>query len=1485
MSGSKLVAGSSSIITLFAVFFLAFQPSVVHAAKTAQFANINYDVVYVRCPRGKEPVSKNGTWDLLNWNGVNDIWVSAANNVYQEPGCDLVLHHSDQPPGDPAAEEVLVNCNEDDTTQPVCSVLDPNVSFDGRYVVYSKFTDTRTFVTSFGTRGIDHIGSQNFMQLFPAGDAPDGGYAKSLFGGLMPYASPALVYIYDLKTGTNTQVSPDSKFFAGRAFPGKDPEWTSNIPVMDTGPFFTPDGRIGFTSNRDNGFGMFQLFVMDRDGKNMTLIGHRAMNDQLHPFVLTDGRIVYTSFDAGFLQRPANNDFSLFTINPDGSDPFIFAGKSDPTEWVYHFGTQLSDGDVVVTLYYDEAQQGLGTLERIPVDPPGPDFVHRANIGGAVADPFTQLTKWTNGISYTPFARVDEFRLTPQAGPDDVPTGPYTSSADYWVDPVDGRTVTMNGRFTHPAAAPDNNLLVTYAIGGDSTSPSDIYKQSLATTMQVIGKDAGIWLVPLEAHSTRQVGHIADDARIVVDFPQYHEIMPRAVVPYQSIYGIPRPDPNNLRGPTTDDGTKDPRLPAGVPYGLTGAATLYDRETRALNGTPWNVKDGGGTMSGRTYNNLGTSGAELAIFNNSEIYGIRVLMPIPNIVENKSIGTDKFAGVQTHQVRILGEFPVRKPDANGVEPTDGQGNPDTSFVVRIPADTPFMFQTIDKRGMALDIETAPRDVARGEQQYCGGCHVHTRTSLDPFSSIAVNDTAVFGDMTGHSAMLFSGLDSKGYPVVQKASDIYSYDPGVNMQRSFTVDWDNDIKNVIQNRCASCHGEGQSAQVSTGLLLDNTDRTYDLLTTNHYTGSNGPVDANTKPGDGLTGLDNPANDRITPRYDCCTPSRWLSVNSARSSMLVWALYGERLDGRDPTTGLPPANSGVLVDPDGLEHPEIWPKVADHAAYVSSMPESEKRLIARWIDLGAAKSNSHNDLIRPVLTVTPVDGGGGTVSSIKVGLWDDSPLDYSRFTITANGTNITPTISGTPDVVDVTLPTTITSTNADSWQFVFEIWDKPDRSMSNVQPGVPAANRTRRVITGSKLLAMLGNDPPNSKPTATSATITAYLNAASAGVIPSVTDPDIEDSHLYSIVSQPAHGSATVVNNRLVYTPSTGYTGTDSFTFRATDLGGLSVDGTASVTVLDAPPPTPLPVITSQPSSISVATDQPVKFTVVAAGGGTLNYQWRRNGNDISGATSNSYQFTSSSSDNGAVFSCVVSNTSGSVTSSSATLTVTSTTTTENFNFDNLATSGWTPLTPSRWDVVTDGGGYVYHLNTTNYDGTSGDGLGEYSLLDGKYGDFNLTMQAKLGDDVTVNAQADYAIVFGYQDADNYYYMMFNNDPAYTQLYKVVNGQRQSVAAASSDVVNDNAYHSVGVSRSGSNITVSFDGATVLTATDSTFGVGQVGVGSLNDSAYFDNIALTTSISASATSGGTNDSSSAGATGPLLSFALLAMLYARRRRRLS
>jgi hypothetical protein len=109
----------------------------------------------------------------------------------------------------------------------------------------------------------------------------------------------------------------------------------------------------------------------------------------------------------------------------------------------------------------------------------------------------------------------------------------------------------------------------------------------------------------------------------------------------------------------------------------------------------------------------------------------------------------------------------------------------------------------------------------------------------------------------------------------------------------------------------------------------------------------------------------------------------------------------------------------------------------------------------------------------------------------------------------------------------------------------------------------------------------------------------------------------------------------------------------------------------------PPTTPTPpaatavTITAPPADQSVPVGQTATFSVTATGTAPITYQWQKNAANISGATSASYTTpATATTDSGAKFNVVVTNSVGSVTSGSATLTVTA-----------------IPITSSKLDVLT------------------------------------------------------------------------------------------------------------------------------------------------------------------------------------------------------
>src|SRR5215470_10569539 len=111
-----------------------------------------------------------------------------------------------------------------------------------------------------------------------------------------------------------------------------------------------------------------------------------------------------------------------------------------------------------------------------------------------------------------------------------------------------------------------------------------------------------------------------------------------------------------------------------------------------------------------------------------------------------------------------------------------------------------------------------------------------------------------------------------------------------------------------------------------------------------------------------------------------------------------------------------------------------------------------------------------------------------------------------------------------------------------------------SVRNILPGF--ALLTLVACSGGQSGADTTATPTANAPSAASASITTSEDTASAPTTPSVTDADAGETFTFAIVAQPAHGSASVVNNQLDYVPAADYNGPYSFTFRATDSTNLS-----------------------------------------------------------------------------------------------------------------------------------------------------------------------------------------------------------------------------------------------------------------------------------------------------------------------------------------
>jgi len=171
--------------------------------------------------------------------------------------------------------------------------------------------------------------------------------------------------------------------------------------------------------------------------------------------------------------------------------------------------------------------------------------------------------------------------------------------------------------------------------------------------------------------------------------------------------------------------------------------------------------------------------------------------------------------------------------------------------------------------------------------------------------------------------------------------------------------------------------------------------------------------------------------------------------------------------------------------------------------------------------------------------------------------------------------------------------------------------------------------------------------------------------------------------------------------------------------------------------------------------------------------------------------------------------------------------------------------WEPVTPSawRWDKAEGTYALVKNVELTE----SVRAPFNRNLIKGVVvGDFQLDVDLR-------STTRDYpnqslCLFFGYQDRAHMYYAHFGRQASDTsnQVF-IVNGKdRAPISTTTAGTAWDDAWHHARVVRDAQSgrIDVYFDDmdAPVMTAVDTTFATGQVGIGSFDDTGQFDNVVL-------------------------------------------
>jgi Hydrazine synthase alpha subunit middle domain len=936
----------------------------------------DFDIVYVRAPRRGDDQGR--------------FYPDFSAPVTMEPGADLMLLHPD------GREELLVAGKNG-------SITDPVVSFDGQWVYYVHLHDLREANQwSPPAAGADiykiHLATRKIVRLTNQTFTPNTGAANW-----------------------------------SRDYRAASDGWTSfGYGVYNMGPYPLPGGKVVFTSNRD-GFKpakgypavALQLFVMDDSdtglGTNVEKIGHFNLAGALHPVTLADGRVMFSSLES----QGIRNDilWGIWTIHPDGTNwaPLVSAFDTVAAPSGFHFQTQLSDGSIVVEEYYNQNNSGFGSLIKLPPSPPkgfaafGPAHRHDPrNQAWRIGRYDDGKGKWytmpfmpTGSISLTPFAHGQE--------------GPADTSV------LGDKNSARVGKFTHPSGAPDNHLLVVY-------SPGPVNHQ-YRFLPQV---DGGIYL----ARGGAVVNEPAE-LRLIKNDPRYNESWPRAVVPYRRIYGVDEP----ARLPALkNDGRASPHLPEGAPFGLVGSSSMYKRESYpngvvrpgsvtagyAGGNDPWKGLDPFTSRGHGMPLNLHNQGGDVGLFANSDIHAIRILAmePTTDRHRGKDAGPRYLAHVR-ERLRILGEIPLRKFGPTG-QPLDPDGNPDTSFLARIPADTGFTFQLLDRRGMVLVHSQTWHQLRPGETRTnCGGCHAHSQPPTDFAATAAGRPDYAVWDLVNRTPLLTAkaGGDPSGQRWDTDDSTGLRFAERDRQPRFSDVEYLRDVRPILQKSCVACHSR-KKGTVAADLDLDADDERVRIEHVGEFPGTyyRLALDEKARGGFKPVGWDS---------WGYPNGSRYVRQLQARRSLLIWKVFGQRLDGfsnddfaseKEPGSGqlfhkgqpvhaerykanqdldyigqpMPPpeAVAGRAVGPDG------------RPVKVEPLTDEDRLTLVRWIDLGCpidldgrrgrANLGWHLDDTRPTLTLTePRADATDPIRRILVGMHDyHSGLDMATFVVKAS-----------------------------------------------------------------------------------------------------------------------------------------------------------------------------------------------------------------------------------------------------------------------------------------------------------------------------------------------------------------------------------------------------------------------------------------------------------------------------------------------------
>jgi hypothetical protein len=500
----------------------------------------------------------------------------------------------------------------------------------------------------------------------------------------------------------------------------------------DIHPVYLPAGQgIVFTSNRqtkshlNQALGhsyfaldeyererVFNLHTMALDGSNITQISYNQSHDR-NPVIRPNGQIMFSRWD----HVGGRNHFKVFTVNPDGTDMFVLYGAHSDGNSFLHPRDMDPSGKYA----------GFLTSDLMPL----------------------QRTKEGGGLMLIDAANYSE-QNTP-AKKSVAAVGGQVQATDKTVN-LD-RGLSMYGRFTAPYPLWDgtNRVLVSYR-------PCEVTKNGVVVPCSTLTADE----IAMLGDMNRPVAETALDPvqdnvpppyAVYMFDPANQSMLPVAAPPAGFMYTDPvaiqpRPEPA-----TSTPAPLDQTL-AAQNMGTLDVRSVYDTDGLGRMGAQMLVAaDQTGTCTTLIpqttpvdVNDTRTSVADINRMKDPAdpayncaparfIRAIRAVAPPTSMMKMRSsLGETDFEAQQ-----LLGYAPIE---------------PDGSFKLNVPADTPIALAVVDSQGRALQTHTNWIQVRPGERRTCDGCHSPRRGA--PINSGAIVNTLPAGLLASMSSAHQSG---------------------------------------------------------------------------------------------------------------------------------------------------------------------------------------------------------------------------------------------------------------------------------------------------------------------------------------------------------------------------------------------------------------------------------------------------------------------------------------------------------------------------------------------------------------------------------------------------------------------------------------------------------------------------------------------------------------------------------------------------------